>query len=263
MHLHRLRFMLTTLNLAAYLLMLVVNYLAVTLPLGGKTPGELSAQYPNLFVPANLTFSIWSVIYLSLAAFIVYSFVSARRLPVQEKSFIERIGLLFLLSSLANIAWIFAWQYEILPLSMLVMIVLLLTLIALYLRLQANLQTATLREKLLAYLPFSLYLGWISIALLANASALIVAYEVAVQPEAWAAVLMIAGTVLALTALWKRGDLFYALVVNWALLGILLNRLDDAVPSPLLIRIAGASMAAITLLLVIQLLRGRIYRTSS
>ena len=56
-------------NLAAFLAVIVFNTLANSLPLNGRGTGELSDIYPNLFVPAGLTFSIWGLIYILLAGF--------------------------------------------------------------------------------------------------------------------------------------------------------------------------------------------------
>ena len=58
-------------NVLAFLAVIVVNYLAVTLPIGGMTTGALSDLYPNLFTPAGLTFSIWGLIYLMVFGFVI------------------------------------------------------------------------------------------------------------------------------------------------------------------------------------------------
>ena len=104
-------------NLVAFIGVVVVNALAVTLPLNGRSTGELSDAYPNLFVPAGLTFSIWGVIYLLLGIYAVYQLV-------KHKPYVDRIGWLFVLSSVANMAWIFAWHYELVLLSFAVMLAL-------------------------------------------------------------------------------------------------------------------------------------------
>ena len=107
----RQKLLLSILNLLGFLGTVIVNGLANTLPINNKTTGELSDQYPNLFVPAGLTFSIWGLIYVLLAVFVVYQLVMVIKKDAQRSSFIEKIGLLFFVASLANIAWIFAWHY--------------------------------------------------------------------------------------------------------------------------------------------------------
>ena len=68
------KLILQTLNLIMLIVTVVINYLAALIPLGLGNTGEISDLYPNLFVPAGITFSIWAVIYLFLGAFIVYQF---------------------------------------------------------------------------------------------------------------------------------------------------------------------------------------------
>ncbi len=59
----------TSFNLIALLVVIGVNVMANTATLNGLTTGDISNRYPNLFTPANVTFSIWSVIYLGLLGF--------------------------------------------------------------------------------------------------------------------------------------------------------------------------------------------------
>ena len=143
----RLRKTLSILNLLSFLGMVIVNYLAVTLPLNNKTTGELSDQYPNLFVPAGFTFSIWGVIYLLLAIFIVYQLIYVFRKNTQNSSFLEKIGILFFASSLANLSWVFAWHFELVSLSLFLMLVLLVSLMAIYVKLQIGRSDSSKSEK--------------------------------------------------------------------------------------------------------------------
>ncbi|MDD5014085.1 MAG: hypothetical protein PHW73_03140, partial [Atribacterota bacterium] len=131
-----LRKTLSILNLLGFFGMVFVNYLAVTLPLNNQTTGELSDQYPNLFVPAGFTFSIWGVIYLLLAIFVIYQLIYAFKKNLQNSSFLEKIGFLFFVSSLANLSWIFAWHFKLVSLSLFLMLTLLGSLITIYLKLQ-------------------------------------------------------------------------------------------------------------------------------
>src|SRR4030043_1605754 len=100
------------LNLVGFLGSIIVNGLANALPLNNRNTGELSVLYPNLFVPAGLTFSIWGLIYLLLAIFVVYHLVSVSRKASEVPAFSQKIGILFFISCLANIGWIFAWDFE-------------------------------------------------------------------------------------------------------------------------------------------------------
>jgi len=117
------RLPLAIVNLFSFLVVVVINALATTIPLGGKTTGQLSDQYPNLFVPSGLTFSIWGVIYILLGIYVVYGIVHSARKSEPTNDFMERIGILFVVTCAANAGWILAWQYEILPLSLAFMLV--------------------------------------------------------------------------------------------------------------------------------------------
>jgi hypothetical protein len=251
-------------NTAALVLVLAVNALANALPLNGNTTGELSARYPNLFVPAGLTFSIWGLIYLLLVVFVVFQLLRRPRRGAVRSSFQRRIGPAFLVSCLANAGWIFAWHYERVLLSLAVMVILLLSLIQIYLRLGIGRPGALRREQILVHLPFSVYLGWITIATIANAAACLVHLRwnrFGLGEPFWTVLMIAAGIALALLALYRRGDIFYALVVDWALLGILLKRLaEDAEPRRAILAALAAGLALVTAGTALQILRRRVYR---
>jgi hypothetical protein len=259
----RLRALFLVLNLIGYIGMVTVNGLANALPLNNKTTGELSDQYPNLFVPAGLTFSIWGVIYVLLAIFIIYQFVYTFRRNDSQSSFVERIGILFFVSSIANLGWIFAWHYEIIPLSLLLILILLASLIGVYLRLHIGRSNASKTEKYLVHLPFSIYLGWITIATIANITVLLVSLgwnRLGFSEQFWTVLVIIVGIILSLITLFYRKDIFYVVVVDWALLGILLKRLNvDAVPMRSIIIIVLVGMSLLTLGMIIQIIRRKVY----
>ncbi len=259
----RTRIFQSTLNLLGFLGTVVINGLANAIPLNNKTTGELSDQYPNLFVPAGLTFSIWGLIYLLLAIFAIYQLIYALRKNTQSASFLERIGMLFFVSSVANIGWIFAWHYEIVPLSLLIMLILLGSLIAIYVRLNIGRAESTKAEKYLVHLPFSIYLGWITIATIANATALLVHLNwnrFGLSEQFWAVAVIVVGIAIALTILFYRKDIFYCLVIDWALIGILIKRVTvDATPVRSVIVITIIGLSLITLGIIVQIMRRRIY----
>jgi tryptophan-rich sensory protein len=204
-------------NLVFFAGMMVMNYLANALPLGGKTTGELSDAYPNLFVPAGVTFSIWGVIYLLLAGFCVAQF-SLKGAPIAAS-----LGWLFAVSCLLNGLWIVAWHYERVPLSLLVMVGLLVTLILINL---------TLKDQPLglAKAAFGIYLGWICIATIANVTALLVRLKwggFGIPQEAWAIIMIAVGAAIVSAAIVKLANPFLGLAVVWAFAGIILKRSQD------------------------------------
>jgi len=258
----RKKYTLPILNLLAYLGMLVVNGLANVLPLNGVTTGDLSDKYANLFVPAGITFSIWGVIYVLLGIFVVYQFVVVRR-EGGSPLFVQLIGIWFVATCLANMGWIFAWHYEMLLLSLIVMLLLLAGLVLAYVRLEVGHAGASQGERNFVHVPFSVYLGWITVATIANVTTLLVSVGwngFGIADQWWAVALIVVGVVLAISAVATRHDIFYALVIDWALFGIALKRYLAADPGsqPVLIA-AVAGIAVVTIGIVIPILRSRVY----
>lgn len=209
-------------NIIAFVLTFIVNGLAgSTTIIGGQETAQVSDANPTLITPAGYVFSIWGIIYLFLGVFVLY-----QALPSQKgKDFHKNIGWLFVLSCVANIIWLFFWQYEYLSLSVVLMFLLLASLTLIYLRLDIGKSKTNLRERLAVHLPFSVYLGWITIATIANISATLVSMNLdsvflGVNAETWAILVIIVAVVIAVLVLATRKDLAYALVVIWALVGI-------------------------------------------
>jgi hypothetical protein len=254
---------LSILNLLGFLGTVVVNALATILPINNKTTGELSDLYPNLFTPAGLTFAIWGLIYVLLAIFVIYQLIPSVRRDAQKVDFVQRIGPLFFISCIANIGWIFAWHYEMVPLSVALMLILFGSLLAIYMRLNIGKSEAPKTEKYLVHLPFSVYLGWITIATIANATALLVNINWnawGLGEQFWAVAVIIVGIAIALSVLFTRKDIFYCLVVDWALLGILLKRLSVTTgfdQSVVVVTIVG--LALVTGGVIAQLVRKKVY----
>ena len=261
MHKRQSQIVLSILNIIGFLGMVIVNGLANALPINNKATGELSDQYPNLFVPAGLTFSIWGLIYILLAIFVIYTLVRAMRGSTGE-SFIGRIGILFFLSCIANIGWIFAWHYEIVSLSLVIMLLLFGCLLAIYLRLGIGNKGPTAKQQYMVHLPFSVYLGWITIATIANVTALLVDINwsrFGLSEQLWTVAVIVVGIAIALGILIRRQDIYYCLVVDWAVLGILLKRFADSAPAQSVIIVTIVGLILITAGIVIQIARKKVY----
>lgn len=210
-----------------YVVMVGANVAANALPLNGRNTGEVSAAYPNLFTPAGVTFAIWSVIYLLLGAHVLYQLGFFRDRPdnAEDTALLNRVGLLFSLSSLANTAWIFAWHYEVIPLSavLLVVILSLLAMIVVTLR-RANL---TGRQRLLVGLPFSVYFGWSTVAVVANITVLLVYWKwdrFGLAESTWAVIIILVAMAIGTVTMLRNRDVAYGLVLIWAFAGILLRQ---------------------------------------
>jgi len=243
--------LLKSLNIAAFLFTVLVNGLAgSTTILGGKNTAQISDANPTLITPAGYVFSIWGVIYILLGVFVVF-----QALPSEKgKDYQKRIGLLFVLSSLVNIAWLFLWQFEQLSLSVVLMFLLLATLISLYLRLNIGKSAAPLREKLAVHVPFSVYLGWITIASIANVAVTLVSVNwdgFGISPETWAALIIIIALLITLLVIATRKDVAYGLVIIWALVGIAVQQSENQ--NIVMITEISAIIVAIALAAVILL----------
>jgi hypothetical protein len=247
------------LNFIGFLAVVSVNALAVILPINNRTTQELSDKYPNLFVPAGITFSIWGIIYILLLLFAVYQFVIAFGRSSDQRGIFEKIGILFFISCIFNVAWILAWHYEIVWLSLIIMVLLLISLILIYIRLDTGRSDIKNSEKILVNIPFSIYLGWITIATIANVTAFLVKInwnKFGVSDQLWTVIVIAVGVIITLATVFSRNDIFYCLVVIWALVGILLKRIaDNSMPDQLVIIASIVGIAIVGLGIIVQLIR--------
>ena len=254
------RYLLPVLNTVGLILMLTLNGLANALPINGVTTGGVSDRYDNLFTPAGLTFSIWGVIYLLLTAFVVHQWMVARK---GADAFTSRVDIWFFVSCLANAGWILAWHYRLLPLSLMLMLVLLGCLLAVYLRLGIGMRQVARGERMLVHLPFSVYLGWITVATIANVAVLLTSIQWGawgLSAQFWTVTVIAVATAISLAMAFRRGDVYFCLVVVWALVGIVLKRLSDStVPDQAIVAAAIAALALVSAAVVVQAVRRRVY----
>lgn len=241
-----------SINLLVAIGTIAVNALANALPLNGQTTGEISDRFRVYFVPAGYVFSIWGLIYVGWLAFAIYQI-----LPAQQKNpRLQRIGYLFALSGIANMAWLFLWHYEYFVLTFLVMLTLLFVLIAIYLRLQVGRAIVPSLEQWCVDVPFSLYLGWITVATIANITAVLNYLQWdgwGVQPQVWALLMLIAGSIITSIVILTRGDVAYALVILWAFVGIAMKHAGV----PMVAIGAWAMTGLVALVLVMGLILGK------
>jgi hypothetical protein len=198
---------------------ITINILANALPINGQNTGDISDMFQVFFVPAGYVFSIWGLIYIGLLAFAVYQALPTQR----ENPRLRKIGYWFALSCLANSIWIFMWHYNLFPLSLLVMLVLLAALLVIYLRLDIGRTRVSTVERWCVNIPFSVYLGWITVATVANVTDVL--YDLGwngfgIAPETWAVIMLIIAAGLGVAMAVTRRDVAYLLVLVWAFAGI-------------------------------------------
>jgi benzodiazapine receptor len=227
----------------------IVNAAAVIIPLGGVTTAELSDRFPVLVTPANYVFSIWSVIYLLLLAFTVYQALPAQR----DDAALRRLGYLPALTGILNTAWVLLWQFQVFVLTVPVMLALLVTLIAVYRRLREPVALSQAPAfGWLVVMPFSVYLGWITVATIANISQMLYLAGYRGAPlgeEVWAVIVLTLGLAIAATVVIRHRDAAYGAVIVWAYAGIAVKQSD--VPAASWVAAVCAVVVAVLVIAVV------------
>lgn len=205
--------------LLAVVLTIGLNGVAGSGKLFGRDPGSISNNLPNAFVPAGLTFAIWSLIFAGLVAFGVY-----QALPAQRGARYDRLAVPFLLANVLNMSWLLAWHSLAYGLSVVIMLALLGSLIWLYLILDA-MRPHRPAETWCLGVPTSLYLGWIAVATIANIVAFLVSagYRdglLGLGAPVWPAVLVVVAALIGAFLLIRRRDFAFAAVRAWAFYGV-------------------------------------------
>lgn len=246
------------LNILTLIFVIVMNALAVTLPFGGNSQVELAKIYPSLFTPAGFTFSIWSLIYIGLIGFIIVQSKGLFNNNIAAPDYVNTIGPWFIINGLANGIWLLVWHNKLLVLSVMVMLVILISLLIIYTRLDIGNRPVSGTERWLVHLPFSIYLGWISVATIANLS---IYLSQATSLEAFGStanilmVVMLAVVVLlGLFMAFRNRDFGFVSVLVWAFYGILAKRqANDTAEFIITAIIAG--MVVLAVLVVIAFIR--------
>jgi hypothetical protein len=230
-------------SIAAFIVVIFVNYLSNALPLNGVTQKDLSDKYTSLFTPAAFTFSIWGVIYLALAGFVIYQALPAQR----NNALVSKVSKLFIISCFANIIWLFAWHYEFVAVSLLVMFGILASIVAIYRTLGINIREATWKEHLFLHLPFSMYTGWITVATMANTSVLQNSMgldNALTDATTWTLLKLAVVAVIGAIVVLRRHDYIFGLVIAWAAFGIMSKQVDTPI-------VAGAAMMLVVVAILL------------
>jgi hypothetical protein len=237
-------------NLFSVVIALTVNILASALPLNGQDTGAISDRFQVYFVPAGYVFAIWGIIYIGWIAFTAFQFRASQK----ESPRLRRLGYLFALSGLFNAAWLFTWHYNYFGLGVLVMLSLLGLLIASYLRLNVNRSSASGAEWWSVDLPFSVYLGWISVATIANVTDWLYLAGwtgFGIAAPVWAVIMLVIASVVGLLMALTRKDAGYLLVFVWSFVGIAVKQ----TAAPMVVASAWVAAGAMLALAAYGLLR--------
>jgi len=214
-------------NLVTVLIALTVNILASALPFNGQNTGEISDRFQVYFVPAGYVFAIWFFIFLGWIIFSIYQFLPSQK----ENQRLRRLGYLFALSNIVNAAWLFMWHYNFFGVSVLVMLSLLGLLIASYLRLDVNRVSVSTAERWSVDIPFSVYLGWITVATVANITSWLYSIDwngIGISAPVWAIIMIIVASVVGFLMALTRRDAAYLFVLVWSFIGIAVKQAEVA-----------------------------------
>ena len=228
----------------------VVNVLANALPFNGLSTGDVSDRFDVYFTPAGYVFSIWGLIYIGLVAYAVYQ-LQPRHSASPE---LRGIALPFGVASAGNIAWLFLWHYLLIPWTLVAMLPLLGALVAIYLRLGIGRRTTSAAERWCVRVPFSIYLGWITVATIANVTDVL--YWMGwngwgVSPAAWAVAVLVVATAISVVVAHTRRDVAYGAVIAWAFVGIGVRQAG----TPTVAVTAGVMAALVGVATVVSVLR--------
>lgn len=195
-------------NLVAFIFVIVINVMATFGMIGGVSTREVSYMYRSLLTPADFAFSIWSVIYVLLAIMV---FLQIKRDDISDK-----LGYLFSISCILNIAWIFAWQFKMIALSFILIFALLLDLIMLMSSMKDS-------DSTVSTMAVGLYTGWINVAMLANLGAIFTRYNwnlFGMKSSLTAIIGLVFGLLWISFFLYMNMNPYYAIGASWGYLGI-------------------------------------------
>jgi len=215
-------------------------------PVQDAAGGALAAD-ATLIAPGSGAFSIWSLIYLGLVTYAVWQFLPAQRAEARHR----RLGYWVAASLLLNAAWILSIQFDLLWLSVPVIVALLVVLIVAF-RISLAMPPRNAIDALVTDGTIGLYLGWVCVATAANLTAALVAAGWdgwGIPAETWAVVVIaVAGLIGIGLAVWDRGRIAPTLSLGWGLAWIAVARLTDA-PSSTVVGVA-AIIAVVAVVLV-------------
>jgi len=196
----------------AFLLTMVVNTAANALPINGQLTAEISDRFAVHVIPAGYVFAIWGVIYVLLGAFTTWQALPRNA----DDPTLRSLGWLPAVSGVLNSAWVLLFQYEVFALTVPVMLGLLATLIAIHLRLWVRRDALRGTPFWVVRVPFSVYLGWITIATIANAAQTLAALGftgLGIDAPLVGAAVLLVGLAIAVSFVTRFRDAAYGLVI--------------------------------------------------
>ena len=220
--------------------MIVINALANILPYNNLSTAAISDMFKVFFVPAGYVFAIWGVIYLGILAYAFYQ-------SITNKPVLEEVAPFIIIGNIANSVWIFTWHWLLIPFTLPLMLILLVSLIKTYLVLKNSKDL----NPLFTTVPFGIYLGWISVATIANVTDLldfVGVKSLVFSGQTWAALLILIAGVFGTIFIRRYKEVTYPLVIVWAVIGIAVK-----FPQEMYINLAAIAVVAVLIIQIVLL----------
>lgn len=232
--------------------LIVMNGLSNVRVFGPQTNGDVSNKYNTLITPAGYAFSIWGVIFLGLLGFAIYQALPAQRHNPRFRS----AGPWYIISALANAVWSPIFNQEWIGGALVVILIMFISLFMVMEALRINPRTdmAMMRpvkaaETWLVRVPFSIYLGWLTVATILNITLWFRANSFdlsGVSEPVWAVGVLILGLMVG-TVLYNRyRSTAFILVFTWAYAAIAVKQ--STMP---IVQLAAGAGAVVAVLLAI------------
>ncbi len=215
-------------NIVSLIIAVTINYISNTSMSGGESIGAISARYENILTPAGYAFAIWGLIYLLLFAFAIYQGIGLfKKHPSDE--IVMKIKWWFVVANLANAGWVLAFSQDLVGVSVLIILTLLISLLKIVLNLDMEKPDAPLSTIVWVWWPFSIYFGWVTVAVVANIATYLtkVGYDGApLSPALWAIILLFIVAGICVALIWSRNMREYALTAVWGVVAIAVKNWD-------------------------------------
>jgi hypothetical protein len=196
---------------------------ALTPLVGLPFVGQVSDRYPTYVVPAGYAFSIWSLIFALCIAYAVW-----QALPAQaENALLRRVGWLTAAAFAGSMAWEFVFPAGAYGVSVLLIVTVLVSLAVAVGRMTDGRGRMSGAERWLAWVTCGIYLGWITVATVANVAQALAAagvVELGLGAETWGTVLLIVAALIASAVTLRTRNGGYPLAVIWALIAVFVAR---------------------------------------
>jgi hypothetical protein len=253
-------------NFWAFLIHLACSYLTRLNMINDVDVAEMSHRFPSLFTPADLTFTIWGLIYFLLFIFCIYHLITAFKYPLSHPANenTRKLGGMFILCNLATAAWLYCWTHAWLGFSLVLILLQLIILMSINIHLKIYNRDASTASKLFTQLPLSIWFGWITVAAIAGTDIYLLAMGwqgLHLTQQRWTVMLIAFTVLIGLCMVFGRRNIFYGLVIIWALCGIILRQTQAGAPAYREITLAAeAGLILMSIACLLQLGRNFSFR---